>query len=126
MSTQNFKLPAKVNDRVKKLWDDMVATGAEHEQITQEYRIAMIEINEKFSKRFQEFGDRMYALKKEGITEICKIAGIDYRVENGYAIEASYYEFGDTFMSVRTPDFAEDKTPAEKDLLAMEITGKAN
>ena len=128
MSIQNIKLPRKANDRVKKLWDDMVATGAEHGEITREYQAELIALNEKFVPRFHEFGERMYALKKDGIQEICKIAEIDYRPENGYAIEASYYEFGDTYMAVRTPDIAADATPEQKALMSMEIPpgSKAN
>ena len=60
MSIQNIKLPRKANDRVKKLWDDMVATGAEHGEITREYQAELIALNEKFVPRFHEFGERIY------------------------------------------------------------------
>lgn len=128
MSMKNILLPVAANARVKKLWDDMVELAKDHGTITEEYQREMIAINEKFSMRFHEHGNKMYDLKKEGITDICKIAGLEWKQENGYAVEASYYEFGHTYLCVRTPDMPSDATPEQQALLTMEIPpgSKAN
>jgi len=128
MSMKNIHLPVAANARVKKLWDDMVELAKDYNTISLEYQQAMIEVNDRFGARFSEHGSKMYELKKAGITDICKIAGIEWKQENGYAIEASYYEFGHTYLSVKTPDVPEDATPEQRALLAMEIPAgsKAN
>ena len=128
MSMKNILLPVAANNRVKKLWDDMVELSKDYGTISNEYQQALMEVNERFGARFSEHGNKMYELKKEGITEICKIAGIEWKQENGYAVEASYFEFGHTYLSVKTPDVSEDATPEQRALLNMEIPAgsKAN
>lgn len=127
MSRQNFKLPNTANERVKKLWDDMVALSLESGALRDAYHSDLVAFNEGYGMKFVEISNRMREIKQAGMSEICKIAGVDYDPLNGYALEATYLEFGHAYMTVQKPD-DEGRTPEEKALLNMELPpgGKAN